>query len=74
MKALRYYAAVMTDIAAGLAIASGMWIWTRADVLEIFLIVVMFTAFPGLLVMELTDPESPLREILKGGRHAGKAR
>ena len=62
---LRYYAAFVTWVLAALLMAASMWVWTQKDVLEIYIVTVMFSPIFPLAVLAFTEPEEPDREEQK---------
>jgi len=57
MKALRYFAAIMTEATVGFATFAGMWAWTKKDALEILVCAFMLAFVAGLTVLLITEPD-----------------
>lgn len=66
---LRYFTAAMTEIVAGTAVVAGMWIWTRADVLEILFMVLLVSPLAGLAVLAWSEPKPHKRKSTSRGKH-----
>lgn len=66
---LRYFTAAMTEIVAGTVVAAGMWLWSRADLLEIIFMVLLGAPLAGAAVLVVTDPEEHMEDLI---RWAGK--
>lgn len=59
---LRYYAAFVTWVLALTLIMAGMWEFTQKDVLEIYVVTVMFSPFFPMAVMAFTEPDDEREE------------
>lgn len=62
---LRYYAAVVTEIAVGLLIAVWMGVFTQKDILEIAFVMMLFSPLSGMAVLAATETDRPARKSLK---------
>ncbi len=62
---LRYFAAAMTEVVAGAAVAAGMWMWSNADILEILFMVLLMAPLAGLAVLVATEPGTDLGESVR---------
>lgn len=58
MKALRYFATVMTETTVGLATFAAMWAWTKKDALEILVVSFTLAFLAGMVVLLATDPDA----------------
>lgn len=71
---LRYYAAFVTWTLAIILITAGMWVFTKKDVLEIYVVALMFSPMFPLAVMAFTETEEPdeTRKEVDWRRHRRK--
>ena len=68
---LRYYAALMTWIATYAIGFLAMWFGTQKDILEIVIVLLMFTPLAPMAVMAFTEkPEKPQRRHVNENRKA----
>ena len=65
---LRYYAAFVTWLLSAVVIGFGMWEFTSRDVLDIMLIVLMFTPIFPLAVIAVTE-DAEQRRLEEKRRH-----
>ena len=68
MKYLRYYSAIVTWLLSAVVIWFGMWEYTSRDVLDIMLIILMFTPIFPLAVMAVTE-DAQQRRLEEKRRH-----